>query len=92
MGELTMLAKILASLRLAAARLWALALSEPVAAQALMQTTLALVCGFGVHLSVEQVGEILALSAAVLGFLTRRAVSPTAAAALPAAESPTPQP
>jgi hypothetical protein len=50
--------------------------SEPVAAQGMMQTTLALVCAFGLGLTAYQIGAILAFSAAVLTFVTRRLVTP----------------
>jgi hypothetical protein len=50
--------------------------SEPVAAQAVVQAGLALVCAFGAHLTVEQIGATLAFSAAVLGLITRQLVSP----------------
>lgn len=51
---------------------------EPAAILAVIQTVLALVIAFGTDLSVEQVGAILAVSAAVLGLITRSVVTPTA--------------
>ncbi len=52
---------------------------EPVAFQGLIQVALALGLSFGLNLSNIQVGAILAFSAAVLAFLTRKVVSPVAA-------------
>jgi len=49
---------------------------EPVAILAVVQTVLALVVSFGFGLSGEQVGAIMATSAAVLGLLARSKVSP----------------
>lgn len=49
---------------------------EPVMIMALIQSALALVISFGVGLTVEQVGSIMAFSAAVVGFVTRTQVSP----------------
>lgn len=43
---------------------------------ALIQAALALIVGFGVKLSPEQIGLILAFSSAVLGFVARSQVSP----------------
>lgn len=50
---------------------------EPVAFLAMIQTVLGLVLAFGISLSQEQVGAIMAAAAAVLGFLARTQVSPT---------------
>ena len=50
---------------------------EPVAFLAMIQTVLALVLAFGITLSQEQVGAILACAAAILGFIARTQVSPT---------------
>jgi hypothetical protein len=53
--------------------------AEPVATQGLIQATLALLIGFGViSWTSEQTGLALALTAAILTFLARRQVSPTA--------------
>ncbi len=49
---------------------------EPVMFLALVQTALALGVGFGIDLTPEQIGLVLAFSAAVLGFLARSQVSP----------------
>ena len=48
---------------------------EPVAFQAVIQTLLALLLSFGVHLTVEQIGCILGLTASVLAFWTRQQVT-----------------
>lgn len=49
---------------------------EPVMWLALIQTALALVAGFGLELSPEQVGAIMAFAAAVLGIIARQQVTP----------------
>jgi len=49
---------------------------EPVAIVATLQTLLALLLAFGVELTVEQTGAILAATAAVLGLIARSKVSP----------------
>lgn len=49
---------------------------EPAAVLGLVQTVLALLLAFGFELDAEQVGGILAVSAAVLTFITRTQVSP----------------
>jgi hypothetical protein len=49
---------------------------EPAMVLAVVQAVLALVVSFGLDLSVEQAGTIVALSAAVLGLVTRSKVSP----------------
>lgn len=52
--------------------------SEPVATQGLVQATLAMLLGFGVLTwTTEQTGLALALTAAVLTFVTRNQVSPS---------------
>lgn len=50
---------------------------EPVMFMAVVQAGLALGLAFGVNLSVEQQGAILAFMAAVLGFVVRSQVTPT---------------
>jgi hypothetical protein len=50
---------------------------EPVLFQGVVQTTLALGMSFGLGLSVNQVGTITAVSAAILSFITRKNVTPT---------------
>ena len=52
---------------------------EPAMILAVVQAALALVVAFGVGLSAEQTGAVLALSAAVLGLLTRSQVTPARA-------------
>jgi hypothetical protein len=51
---------------------------EPALAVGLVQTVLGLVLAFGVDLSNEQVGAIMAVTAAVLALVTRSQVTPTA--------------
>lgn len=51
---------------------------EPAAIIAALQTLLAVAITFGLNLSAEQVGGILAATAAVLGLITRSQVSPVA--------------
>ena len=43
---------------------------------AVIQAALALVVSFGLHLTPEQIGALLAVSAAILGLITRSHVSP----------------
>jgi hypothetical protein len=50
---------------------------EPVLFQGVIQATLALGMSFGLGLTVNQVGTIAAVSAAILSFITRRNVTPT---------------
>jgi hypothetical protein len=51
--------------------------TEPVAFQGVIQASLATLVGFGViHMTSEQTGLVMALTAAVLGFVTRRYVTP----------------
>lgn len=50
---------------------------EPVLVLAVVQTALALVVSFGFDLSGEQTGAIMAFTAAVLGLIVRRRVTPT---------------
>ncbi len=45
---------------------------------ALIQTAIALVIGFGLNLTSEQVAAVMAFSAAILGFLARSQVTPAA--------------
>lgn len=49
---------------------------EPAMVLALIQAVLALVVTFGLHLSPEQTGAIVAVSAIVLGLITRSRVTP----------------
>lgn len=49
---------------------------EPVLATAFVQAVLALVVSFGLDLSPEQVGSILAVTAAALAIVARGKVSP----------------
>ena len=50
---------------------------EPVLATALIQAVLTLVVAFGLELSPEQIGAVLAVTAAVLGLVARSQVTPT---------------
>ena len=50
--------------------------TEPAMIMAILQSALALAISFGLHLTAEQVGGIVALSAAVFGLITRSKVSP----------------
>lgn len=49
---------------------------EPAMVLALVQAVLALVVTFGLHLTPEQTGAIVAVSAVVLGLITRSKVTP----------------
>ncbi len=51
--------------------------AEPALFLALVNSVIALVLAFGVQLSADQIGAILAVTSALLGLLTRQAVSPT---------------
>ena len=51
---------------------------EPAMILAVVQAAMALVATFGLGLTVEQTGAVLALTAAVLGLLTRSQVTPLA--------------
>lgn len=51
---------------------------EPAMVLALVQTALVLGVSFGLRLTPEQTGAILALTAVVLGLITRTQVSPAA--------------
>jgi hypothetical protein len=58
--------------------MWELIKREPVAFQGLIQAVTALGTSFGLGLNGTQVGAILAVTAALLSFLTRQRVSPVA--------------
>lgn len=51
--------------------------NEPVLVTAFVQAALALVVAFGLSLSAEQIGSILAVTAAALAFIARAKVTPT---------------
>ena len=53
---------------------------EPVMFLTVVQTAIALVVAFGLDLSAEQVGAIVAFSASVLGLIARSQVTPVASA------------
>ena len=63
---------------------WALVLREPMYTQALVVAAIGLGTSFGLGWTAQQVGSVSAVSAAVLAFLTRQAVTPIAAPTLPA--------
>jgi hypothetical protein len=63
--------------------MWQRIKEEPVYIQGIIQAALALGISFRLHLSPEQVGAILALTAAVLSFLTRKKVTPLCKLNLP---------
>ena len=50
--------------------------SEPAIIMSVLQAALALAVSFGLQLTAEQVGGILALSAAIFGLILRARVSP----------------
>ena len=52
---------------------------EPAMVLALVQCAIVLAVSFGLQLTPEQTGTILALTAVVLGLITRTQVSPSAA-------------
>lgn len=56
--------------------LWSLVLQQPVYAQALVQASIALATAFGLNWNGVQIGATMAFSAAVLAFLTQKAVTP----------------
>jgi hypothetical protein len=56
--------------------MWNLIKDEPVLFQGVIQAALALAAAFGSGISTAQVGSILALSAAVLSWVTRSRVTP----------------
>jgi hypothetical protein len=49
--------------------------TEPVLFQAVIQAVIALLGSFEVHLSANQIGSIMALTAAILAFITRGMVT-----------------
>jgi hypothetical protein len=54
---------------------------EPAMVLALVQAVIALVVAFGLSLAPDQIGAILAVTAVVLGLITRSRVSPVSATA-----------
>ena len=52
--------------------------TEPVLVTGFLQTVLGLLLAFGVNLSPEQTGAVLAVTAAALAFIARKQVTPTA--------------
>ncbi len=51
--------------------------NEPAAILGAIQAVLAVIISFGIHLSAEQIGSIMAASSAVVALLVRRKVMPT---------------
>jgi len=64
------------TIRGAIRNLWSLVLQQPVYAQALVQASIALLTAFGLNWTGVQIGATMTFSAAVLAFLTQRAVTP----------------
>jgi hypothetical protein len=58
--------------------MWQKIMHEPVAFQALLQALIAAGVAFGLKLTSQEMGAILAATAAMLAFLTRQAVTPIA--------------
>jgi len=56
--------------------IWGRITGEPVMTLAVIQSALALAVTFGLHWTPEQVGAFLAVSAAVLGWISRSKVTP----------------
>ena len=56
--------------------LWSLVLQNPVYAQALVQASIALLTAFGLNWNGVQIGATMAFSAALLAFITQKAVTP----------------
>ncbi len=50
---------------------------EPVLILAVVQAVLGLIAAFGLDLTAEQVAAVMAVTAALLGFVARSRVSPT---------------
>ena len=63
-------------LRRIGAGIWARVTQEPVMTLAIVQAALALAVSFGLGWTGEQVGAVVALSAAVLGWIARSRVTP----------------
>lgn len=53
----------------------ALLRAEPIQAQAMVQTGVALGCAFGLKFTPEQIAAVIAFTASVLAFVTRKAVT-----------------
>ena len=56
--------------------IWSRITGEPVMTLAIIQMALALAVSFGLGLTGEQVGAVVAFSAAILGWIARSKVSP----------------
>ena len=68
----------MATLKLLWLGVWDRITSEPVLTLAVIQASLGLAISFGLGWTGEQVGAVMAVSAAALGFIARRQVTPTA--------------
>jgi hypothetical protein len=64
--------------------------SEPALILGLVQAVIALVLAFGVDLSEEQIGSIMALTAVILAIVTRMLVTPNAPSSSPSTPPPEP--
>jgi len=65
------------------AGIWSRITGEPVLTLAIVQMALALAVSFGLGWTGEQVGAVVAFTAAMLGWVARRQVTPIAAPAIP---------
>jgi len=63
---------------------------EPALVMGVVQAVLGLAVAFGLGLSAEQIGALMAVSAALLSLLTRRLVSPATVTPATAPVSPVP--
>lgn len=63
---------------------------EPALILGLVQAVIALVLAFGVDLSTEQIGSIMALTAVILAIVTRMLVTPNTPSSSPAPPPPEP--
>jgi hypothetical protein len=64
------------TLRQAWAGIWGRITGEPVLTLAIIQMLVALLVSFGLNWTADQVGAVVAFSAALLGWLARRVVTP----------------
>jgi len=65
------------------AGIWSRITGEPVLTLAIVQMALALAVSFGLGWTGEQVGAVVAFTAALLGWIARRQVTPLSAPSLP---------
>ena len=64
--------------------------SEPALILGLVQAVIALVLAFGVDLSEEQIGSVMALTAVILAIVTRMLVTPNTPSSSPGTPPPEP--